>query len=56
LRANLSKFLDDFAKEEGAFPRPDRPLALKNLKLVAFIQNDATKEVLQAVQVDVDEK
>lgn len=56
LRKNLSKFLDDFAKDEGAFPRPDRPLALKNLKLVAFVQNDATKEVLQAVQVDVDEK
>lgn len=52
LRISLNKFLD----EEGPFPRPDRPLALKNLKLVAFVQNDATKEVLQAVQVDVDEK
>jgi hypothetical protein len=56
LRNALNKFLDDFAKEEGPFPRPDRPLALKNLKLVAFVQNDATKEVLQAVQVDVEEK
>ena len=54
VRANLSKYLDDFAKEEGAFPRADRPLTLKNLKLVAFIQNDATKEVLQAVQVDLE--
>jgi hypothetical protein len=56
LRTALNKFLDDFAKDEGPFPRADRPLALKNLKLVAFIQNDATKEVLQAVQVDVEDK
>jgi len=56
LRATLNKYLDDFAKNESPFPRPDRPLALKNLKLVAFIQNDATKEVLQAVQVDMEAK
>jgi len=56
LRATLNKYLDDFAKNESPFPRSDRPLALKNLKLVAFIQNDATKEVLQAVQVDVEAK
>lgn len=54
LRTSLSKYLSDFAREESPFPRPDRPLALKNLKLVAFIQNDATKEILQAVQVDVE--
>jgi hypothetical protein len=53
LRATLTKYLDDFAKNEGEFPRPDRPLALKNLKLVAFVQNDTTREVLHAVQVDV---
>lgn len=56
LRKELTRYLDDFAKNEGPFPRPDRPLALKNLKLVAFVQNDATKEVLQAIQVDVGEK
>jgi thiol-disulfide isomerase/thioredoxin len=56
LRTSLNQFLDDFVKEAGPFPRPDRPLALKNLKLVAFVQNDATKEVLQAVQVDVEDK
>jgi len=53
VRADLAKYLDDFAKNEGPFPRPDRPLALKNLKLIAFVQNDATREVLHAVQVDV---
>ena len=53
VRATLTKYLDDFAKNVDDFPRPDRPLALKNLKLVAFVQNDATREVLHAVQVDV---
>jgi len=33
----------------------ERPLALKALKVVAFIQDDATKKVLQAVQADVPE-
>ena len=28
-------------------------MELKNLRVVAFLQNDKTKEVLQAVQVDV---
>ncbi len=53
LRAELTKYLDNFVKEESPFPRPDRPLGLKNLKLIAFVQNDATREVLHAVQVDV---
>ena len=29
---------------------------MKNLRVVAFIQNDTTGEVLQAVQVEVEEK
>ena len=53
LREKQVKYLDAFAKEEGEFPRPDRPLAFANLKLIAFVQNDATGEVLQAVQVDL---
>jgi hypothetical protein len=53
VRATLAKSLDEAVKEEGPFPRPDRPLALRNLKLVALVQNDATKEILQAVQVDL---
>jgi hypothetical protein len=56
LRATLNKYLDDCGKEGLTFPHPERPLALKDLKLVAFIQNDATKEILQAVQADVVEK
>ncbi|WP_439627238.1 hypothetical protein [Gemmata sp.] len=56
VRGALNKYLDNFVKADEPFPRPDRPLALKNLKLVAFVQNDATREVLTAVQVDVDAK
>ncbi|MBP3959884.1 hypothetical protein J8F10_31955 [Gemmata sp. G18] len=56
VKSALTKYLDDFTKAEGPFPRADRPLALRNLKLVALVQNDATKEILHAVQVDLDAK
>jgi thiol-disulfide isomerase/thioredoxin len=52
LRSKLTQYLDEFAKEEE-FPRPDRPLSFKGLKIVAFVQDDDTNEVLQAAQVDV---
>ncbi|HJT75913.1 MAG TPA: hypothetical protein VJ739_01820 [Gemmataceae bacterium] len=52
LRQTLTKYLDEFAKANGA-AFPTRPLELKNLKVIAFVQNDKSKEVLQAVQVDV---
>jgi hypothetical protein len=53
VRAALTKYLDEYAKNDSPFPRSDRPLALRNLKLVALVQNDATKEILHAVQVDL---
>ena len=53
LRNNLKKYLDDYAAKGKPFPNQDRPLELKKLHVVAFIQNDDTKEVLQAVQVEV---
>jgi hypothetical protein len=53
IREGINAYLDDYAKKEREFPRPDRPLGLRNLKLVAMVQNDATLEVLQAVQADV---
>ena len=56
VRTTLSKYLDDFAQKEQPFPRPDRPLALRNLKLIALVQNDATKEILNAAQVDLEAK
>jgi hypothetical protein len=56
LKGTITKYLTDFEKQGGPFPRADRPLALKNLKLVALVQNDSTKEILHAVQVDLDAK
>lgn len=56
IRVSLTKYLDDFVKMEEPFPRTDRPLALRNLKLVALVQNDTTKEILHAVQVDLEAK
>ncbi len=53
LKGRLVKYLDDFAKNESPFPRSDRPLALQSLKVVAFIQDDATGEVLNAAQIDL---
>lgn len=52
VRKELKKYLDDYAKE-GAFPNDQRPMDLKNLRVVAFVQNDKTREVLQTVQVEV---
>lgn len=55
VRAGLTKYLDDFGKKEDhSFSL--KPTALRNLRIVAFVQNDETGEVLQAAQVDVDEK
>ena len=56
IRKELAKSLDEFASERAEFPRPDRPLALRNLKAVAFVQNDETGEVLTAVQIDLEAK
>lgn len=53
VRAEIVKYLAGVPKTDGPFPRPDRPLGLTNLKLVAFVQNDATREVLHAVQADL---
>jgi hypothetical protein len=38
LRAAQAKYLEDYAKTEGEFSRPDRPLAMANLKLVALVR------------------
>jgi hypothetical protein len=58
VRAANNKALDDFAAEMKARGADvsfrARPMDLKNLKLVAFVQNDETNEVLQVAQVDVE--
>ena len=54
LKKTLRAYLDKSAKEQP-FPDNARPLNLQRLKVVAFIQDDASKEVYQAIQVDVPE-
>src|SRR5262249_6727188 len=64
VRADNKKSLDEFAADfnrelkkqgqGGDFSFRERPMDLRNLKVVAFVQNDDTKEVLQAVQVDLE--
>lgn len=49
LRADLNKFLNE------EYPEGPRPMRLHNLSVVAFVQDDATVEVLQAVQAPVRE-
>ena len=54
VRKGLTEYLDKTNKDTP-FPNKDRPLDLKKLRVVAFVQNDATREVLQAIQVEVTE-
>ncbi len=56
IRKDLVKYLDEFSKDRP-FPYPTvRPLDLKDLKVIALVQNDKTREILQAVQIEVDGK
>jgi hypothetical protein len=50
VRKSLDDYLNTFA---GTFPEEDRPLDLKQLKVIAFIQDHKTKEVLHAAQAEV---
>lgn len=54
VRETLTKYLAEFGKGQQ-FPSDSRPLDLKNLSIVAFVQNDENKEVLQAVHVKIGE-
>jgi hypothetical protein len=54
VRKDLKTYLDKVAKDTP-FPGKQRPIDLKDLRVVAFVQNDATQEVLQAVQTEVAE-
>jgi hypothetical protein len=54
LRKQWTAYLDDF-NNKRPFPRADRPLDFHHLHVVAFVQDDASKEILQAVQVEVTE-
>jgi hypothetical protein len=53
LRKTLTGYLDDFVATRGPLPRAIRPMEMHDLRVVAFVQDDATQEILQAVEVEV---
>jgi hypothetical protein len=53
VRKDLEKYQDELAKGDDPFPGKKPAVELKNLTLVAFVQNDQTREVLLAVQTEV---
>lgn len=52
LRKTLEAYQEKINKKKP-FPTKEKPLDLKNFKVIAFVQNDRNQEVLQAAQVDV---
>ena len=52
MRKEANDHLDLYAKKVP-FPNKERPMELKKLKVVAFVQDDDSGEILQAAQVDV---
>jgi hypothetical protein len=52
VRTELNDHLDAYGKK-NPFPNKERPMELKKLKVVAFVQDDDSGEILQAAQVDV---
>jgi hypothetical protein len=56
VRKNLTKYLDDFVAENPnrPFARPDRPMDMKDVRVIAMVQNDKTGEILQSVQIEVE--
>jgi hypothetical protein len=52
LRSRLTTYLDETA-EKRPYPKPDRPMAMKHLKVIAFVQDDETGDILQAAMADL---
>ena len=52
VRKRIEEHLKQQAREQP-FPSDERPLGLKGLKVVAFIQDDSTRQVLQSAQAGV---
>jgi hypothetical protein len=53
LRRQLTKYLDDYQANIRPFFNPARPLDFNHLRVIAIVQDDSTREILQAVQVEV---
>jgi hypothetical protein len=54
VRKELVKYLDDYAANTRPFPSQARPLDMKKLKVIALVQNDTTREIVQAAQIAVE--
>ena len=52
IRQDIQQYLDDYP---AGFPRPTPKIALKDLSVVAFVQDDTDKTVLHAVRAEVPE-
>jgi hypothetical protein len=57
LAKKLNTYLSEYRRggSQSPFSEDDRPLGLKHLKAIALVQDDDSKEILQAVQVEVPE-
>ena len=53
LKAQLESYLDS-SNAQRPYPDSERPLELKKLKAVAFLQNAETKEIINAAQVNLE--
>jgi hypothetical protein len=53
LRKQLTAYLKDYEENQQPFPNSDRPLDFNNLRVVVFVQDDDSREVLQAAQIEV---
>lgn len=54
LRSTLTKYLDNYQANIRPFANPARPLDFANLRVIAFVQDDSTQDILQAIQVEVE--
>jgi len=53
LRKSLTAYLEQYRKENPEVTFVEKPLKLARLRVVAFVQDDATQEVLQVGQAEV---
>lgn len=53
LRRSLAHYLEDYNVSRQAFSSSDRPLDLGDLRLIALVQDDRTREILQAAQFEI---
>ena len=53
VRRGLNEYLDKFQKDNEGLTFHDRPLGLRKLHVVAFVQDDATQEVLQVARAEI---